>query len=360
MTQDTQTSSCPLPQDRNVPEPPAGAGFPPGPPWFGSVMGTAIISGLLEIHGVPLVPTILLAVTWVLLVFLTIAFLARGIKNPAVFTNSIRTNAQAAAWGLVPIGYLATGSSTAVVLSSLNPDLTDLAWRIDTVMWVIGTALGLFATVGFSAKLMKGHCDHALPTWGLPIIAPMAAATTGAQLLPHLASTMNQVLVGVIAAGSFFIALSLGLSVFSVTYTAEWSKKSLPLAAAASSFIPLGIVGQSTAAAQSLAKTAGHYLTPEAEHAVLTIGHAYGVVLMSLGIPIGLWAARTTYRGLIAHMPFSPGWWAIVFPVGTTSLGAYLLGWHTTSLWLTVLLAIHWAIAGAGSLVYVARSRKTD
>lgn len=330
--------------------PPASPVAPTGPAWFGAVMGTSVCASLAFLHGASAVSLVLFALGWLLLVWLTSGFLVRCLREPLVLRESFTRRTEVTWWGMVSMGYLSVGSSTSTVLGTRVPDV---ARNVDLIMWVIGTVIGLLAAVGFSAMLLKGHTERPLPSWGLPVVAPMVTATVGAQLVPHVPSLTVGMVIDVVATGSFFMALSLGVAVFTVSCAHAWFREPLPLAAAASSFVPLGIVGQSTAAAQSLATAAERVLEPEAARVLSRLSHGYGIVVLLIGVPILLWAATVTYRALGRGMPFTPGWWAMTFPVGTCSLGTYLMGWHALSLALLVLLGVHWCVAATGSVLNV-------
>ncbi|WP_129662357.1 TDT family transporter [Rothia uropygialis] len=333
---------------------------PAGPAWFGAVMGTSLFANLTQIHGVPGVPIALFVAGWVLLAMLSIGFVLRCIRAPRAFKESLTKHSEVTAWGMVSMGYLSVGSSTPAVLSSWMPGLTSFAWSVDWVMWTIGTVIGLIAAVGFAAKLMKGHSESPLPAWGLPVVAPMVTATTGAQLVSHSHSLVGAVFTGVLSGGSFFVALSMGLAIFAIAYAHTWRREPLPLAAAASAFIPLGIVGQSTAAAQSLSSAAQPLLQPDAVDALARLARIYGIVVLIIGIPVFLWAAFTTYRGFARGMPFTPGWWAMTFPVGTCSLGTHLMGWDALSAVLLMVLAAHWCVAATGTVMDLVRGLSTE
>ncbi|MDN5618713.1 MAG: TDT family transporter [Kocuria sp.] len=333
--------------------------FPAGPAWFGSVMGTSLLASLVRAHGIPVLDVVLCLTAWALLVLISVGFLARCIRRPRVLMDSLSRHSEISAWGMVSMGYLSVGSATSAVIPHWIPQLEATAWSVDWVLWIIGTAIGWVSAVGFGAKLMKIHNERPLPAWGLPMVAPMVTATTGAQLVAHAASPHGAILAGLLSVGSFFVALAMGVAVFGVAYEHAWRHEGLPPAAAASSFIPLGIVGQSTAAAQSLAMAAAPFVRPETGSVLSDFAHIYGVIVLCIGIPVFAWAAATTYRQFLRGMPFSPGWWAMTFPVGTCSLGTHLMGWDLLSLALLLVLAVHWCIAATGSVTNLTRALVT-
>ena len=51
--------------------------------------------------------------------------------------------------------------------------------------------------------------------------------------------------------------------------------------------------------------------------------------MLLLGAPMIAWGALVYLRGLARRMPFTPGWFAATFPIGTLALGGILLGRST-------------------------------
>ncbi|WP_131800752.1 TDT family transporter [Rothia kristinae] len=332
---------------------------PAGPGWYGAVMGTGILANLSFTHWglVPAVP--ILVIGWVVLLWLSVGFTARCLRDPSVLRASVADPGQLPAWGMVSMGILSVGSATSVVLPALDASLTHAAWSVDWVMWILGTALGLFSWVAFALMLTAKDCGRPHFTWGLPIVPPMVSATTGAALMAHTPNELTRMLVCVISAGCFFAALSLGISIFGIAYHHRWLRDPLGHDAAATTFIPLGVVGQSTAAAQALVTAARGFLHPDAVEALHQIAHAYGVIMLAIGSPLLVWAMVKTYSAWAHGAGFVPGWFATTFPVGTCALGAHLMGWEAVSVVLTLLLAAHWLIVSAAGLVAIVRHRRS-
>ncbi|AZA12568.1 TDT family transporter [Corynebacterium choanae] len=335
---------------------------PAGPVWFGSTMGTGILSTLLFNHQhhvglfAPL-SLVMLVIGWVLLVGLSVAFAVRCVRNPAIIRPVICEPTMSPAWGMVAMGYLAVGSATYTVLPAFFPATQSIVDDIDLVMWLIGTTLGVITAIGFAAVLMRGNVGDPTPVWGLPLVPPTVSATTGAIQVPHLPNVTAQIVMLTVSVGCFFVALALGMAVFIVAYEHAWRRARLPLAASAASCIPLGIVGQSTAAAQALSSQAQLLSIPAIRPALQEMANYYGVVVLTLGVPLLAWAIYTTVRGWYLRMPFSPGWWATTFPIGTLCLGAHLLAggsghpaWDWISFVLLLLLCTTWSISALASV----------
>lgn len=304
---------------------------PAGPAWFGAVMGTAILSTLTQtMHAsIPFgheLSLLMLVLSWVFLLSLTVLFIARIIKSPAVLADSISNSASAAMWGMVSMGILSVGAATATVIPATWPALSHIVWTMDAAMWSLGTLIGIITALGFGAHLIGRNIGSPTTVWGLAVVGPMVSATTGASLVPHIPSTEGRLWMLVALAACFFLSLFLGAMIFAVAYNHHWRISAVPLAATASVWIPLGVVGQSTAAAQAMGRQAMQLATPEVGLAVQHLANFYGYCMLTLGVPLIAWAAKMTVRGFANRMPFAPGWWALTFPIGTLSLGAHLLG----------------------------------
>lgn len=304
-----------------------------GPQWFGSVMGTGILATLLHLHreqlpGAEAASRVLLVVAAALLLGLSAAFGRRCRTVPGAFGATVRDVGVAVTWGLVAMGVLGVGSATAVVLPAWVPGLTGFAWGVDLVLWVVGTTLGLVTAVGFLSVLVRHDIGAPTLTWGLAVVPPVVSATSGAALALRTDGAWRAGLL-VAAALCFTIGLLLAGVIFAVGYHHHWRVAPLLPAAATTAWIPLGVVGQSTAAAQGLVTAAGGGLGPWTGETLRAVANAYGLALVAFGAVLVGWAALHTVRGFRAGMAFSPSWWGLVFPFGTLSLGAYTLAGGT-------------------------------
>ncbi|MDV8000962.1 C4-dicarboxylate ABC transporter [Rhodococcus sp. IEGM 1408] len=315
----------------------------PGPAWFGAVMGTGGLCALLQIHSVRLpvfgpLAVITLLLGWVLLIGLGAGFARSVARDPDVWTRSVRDAAMLPLWGMVSMGLLATGSATYLVVDAHAPSLSPVAFGIDAALWGAGTVLGLATAIGFAAWLFTTRPAHPLPTWALPMVPPMVSATSGGLLAEQIDSATARAFVVAVCTFGFVAALGLGGAVITMAYHHAWFRTPVPVALSTSTWIPLGIVGQSAAAAQVLAAPgqAG-------------IARLYGAVVLIAGAGLGAFAVLSTFRGFLARMAFNPGWWAMAYPLGTCALGAHYLGWETASLVTVFALCGVWLLCAVAS-----------
>ena len=259
---------------------------------------------------------------------------------------------------MVSMGVLAVGSATATVLPSWVPALADVAVVLDGIGWVLGTALGLATAVGFTVLLIRSDAGAPTTVWGLAVVPPMVSATVGAGLVAHLPSPGLQLSLLLVTAACFVLSLTLGAVIFTVAYHHHWRVAGLAVAASTTAWIPLGVVGQSTAAAQAMAGSAGPLLPATLAAALQDVANDYGVLMLGLGVPLAAWAVAMTVRGFRRRMPFVPGWWSLTFPIGTLALGAHLLGVGTgLTGFLVAGVVLVVVLAGTWTLCAVATAR---
>lgn len=309
-----------------APTRPTAALPPAGPAWFPSVMGTAILALLVQLHlgGTSighLAATGWLVMAWVLLLGLSVGFVDNFRRDPERLRATLADPSTAAMWGTVSMAILATGSATLAV-----GDHAGWAVGVDLAMWVVGSMVGLATAAVFGSLVARGDFGRPTMVWGLAVVPPMVTATAGATLAASLPDSLSAP-VRDFSMAAFVLALALGGVVFGAAYHHHLRVATLPLELSATSWIPLGVVGQSMAAATALA-TGTRYQA---------IAHGYGYAMLLLAVPVIWFAVRTTIAGLRARMPFATNWWALTFPIGTLSLGAHLLGAQTGDAWVTTI-----------------------
>jgi len=336
----------------------ASVALPPaGPAWFGAVMGTGILATLTQTlaPGSGVAP-VLLVVGWILLIGLTGGFVVRSVRLPGTLAASVRSGSLPL-WGLVAMGLLSIGSATATVLPSWIPTLAGPAVLADGLLWIAGTALGLATAIGFTVLLVRSDAGSPSTVWGLAVVPPMVSATVGAGLVPHLTPSL-QVAMLLVAFACFALSLTLGGVIFAVAYHHHWRVAGLAIGASTTAWIPLGVVGQSTAAAQAMATQAGPLLPASTAATVQSVANDYGLLMLSLGAPLAAWAVVMTVRGFRHRMPFVPGWWSLTFPIGTLALGSHLLGVGTGMTVFLVAGIVCWlTLCGTWTLCAVASIR---
>ncbi len=318
------------------------------------IMGTGLFTMILGVysHDLPWLEPVA-GVLWGLvsltLLGMTAAFALRCLRVPGAFRSTLKDFTVIPLWGAVAMAFLAVGSATLTVLPRLNPELQQAAVRADSVLWTVGTLLGLLTALGFTAALVVGKPGRPLPVWGLPLVPPIVSATTGSGLVPFVPAPDLRLTLIIVTVACFFTSMVLGFVIFAVAFHHHIRVENIPVEASISAWIPLGVVGQSMAAAQSIALQAERFVLPEVISTVHGLANLYGFAMLAVAVPVIGNAVWITLRGFRAGMSFNPGWWALVFPVGTITLGTRLLG-HSAGLeWISALsaglltlMAVHW------------------
>lgn len=321
---------------------------PPGPVWFPSVMGTGILSTLLAQHvqripGAFAASLVALLVCWVLLVGLSVSFIIRGVRRRGVFREALTSPAIVPFWGTVSMGFLSVGSATATTLPLHVPSWESLAWSVNAVLWMLGVTVGLLSAFSFGARMVGSGLGEPSFVWGLAVVGPMVAATAGAHLSAHVSATVAPFVL-LVSMACFVVTFSLGWAIFIQAYYRAWWVAPVPLIASASTWIPLGLVGQSSAAAQAFARRLPAVAEGPVVGAMGEVANAYGWAMFAIGTPLTVWAAYVTVRGFTRRMPFSPGWWATTFPIGTMALGSTAMSAGTGVEWLAWVGALNTVI----------------
>lgn len=291
---------------------------PPGPAWAGALMGIAITASMTGVHvGTPTGGIVTVLAAMVLLV------LATGGRS--WLTTDLPP------WSMVTMGILALGSAADSTLGFVS---------VHQVTWVVGTVASVIVFTPQAVKLVRGTLPRTFPA-ALPLVTPMVAATNAAQL--------GHPLPGILC---FAASLLTGVPAFLLIYLGSGRRPAPPTAA--TTWIPLGIVGQSSAAALLLSDGSS----------LADVGRIYAGVMLTVGVPAAAWALWNHWGTLLRTSPaasaaaYSPAWWSATFPVGTFSLGAHQLsvstgvGWlDGVSVVLLVLLVLHVTLAAAGLAV---------
>lgn len=290
---------------------------PIGPAWFTTVMGTGIVA--VALVGLPVaLPGAVVVATgfWLLalglLVVLTVLAVRGGVRGPVTAFGAPPMALMTVGAGALLVGYRVIGAEAA----------RDLA----TVLWLLGTVLGVAAAV-VVPRLLAGEVTGA---WLMPVVPPVVSAATGAELVPHALCWALLVLGLVLAAP------------VAVRVVRRALRTGLAPADVPTLWIVLGPLGQSVTAVHHLGGPVVAYAVPVLGLAALWLGVAAAVTLRT---------ART------AGLPFGLGWWAFTFPVGTLVTGTSGLAQVTGSVLfdavatiLFVGLAAAWAIVATRTL----------
>ncbi|MFE3290083.1 TDT family transporter [Rhodococcus sp. NPDC059234] len=302
------------------------------PNWFGVVMGTGIIavgaaSLPLEFPGrEALARTFWLLATAELLV-LSVAFAAHWIRHREHALGYARNPATTPFYGALPMALLTVGAGSLAVGSDL---LGPFAIGISASLWVVGTVTGIAALVAVPPRMRCGGTPS--PAWLMPVVPPMVSATTGAALIPHLPEGAAQLTLLLTCYALFGTALAAALATVSVVAVHTYRNGLPTLQALPTFWIPLGVIGQSIAAANLLGRVSVGAVDPSVAADLRTFGVGYGIVTGAVGVLAFCCACLLTAHATGRGLRFSMTWWSFTFPVGACAVGAAALGTATESL----------------------------
>jgi tellurite resistance protein TehA-like permease len=236
---------------------------------------------------------------------------------------------------------------------------THVAAVVDSVLWGLGTALGLLVAVVVPVLMIRREDldpRHTFATWLLPVVPPLVSASTGAALIPHLPTVGLQqaMLFGCCAmfgASLLLSMLTIALLWFRLIYVDSGPPRMVPTL-----WIVLGPLGQSVTAAGLLGPHAGELVKAPYGTGLGAFGVVYGLPVLGFALVWLAIAAVITGRALRRGLRFSLTWWSFTFPVGTVVTGTCELAVQTGArpfAWLAVgifaLLLVAWAVAFANT-----------
>ncbi|MEU0373715.1 TDT family transporter [Streptomyces sp. NPDC006283] len=334
-----------------------------GPNWYAPVMGTAAVASAgaalpVEAPGLRAACTGVWALSAVLLALVLAARTAHWVNHRDQARAHLLDPAVAPFYGCLSMALLAVGVATLTVGRTVigeGPALTAAF-----VLYGAGTAVGLVAAVVVPYLMVVRHRitpGSASPVWLLPVVAPMVSAAFGPLLVPYLPPGQWRESLLLASYAMFGLSLLATLLILPVVFTRLVHHGPLPLALTPVLFLVLGPLGQSTTAVNKLADAAPGAIDAPYVTGLGALAVVYGVPVMGFAL---LWlalAAAMVLRAARRGMPFTMGWWAFTFPVGTCVTGAESLARHTGLVaydWLAValytFLVAAWAVAGALTL----------
>ncbi|KAJ1663966.1 Plasma membrane sulfite pump involved in sulfite metabolism [Coemansia sp. RSA 1813] len=297
------------------------------PAWFTTTMGTGITGILLynfPYRWAPLeyIGMAIALFNLILYVLFTVLLIWRLVRYRDFYSMLLHPQ-MSMLLGTIPMGLCTVIISLVIMITPYGaPWVPTLA----LVLWCIAVVLSVFSylVIPFTAIThQKQTLEQANATMLLPVVTPVVAASAGA----IVCSVHDGGAATVILFISYILwAMGVGLSMMiTIVYLVRLTVFKLPpKEAIVSVFIPLGPLGQSSYGIQLLG-TQALRLFPEALPHINYLGE----VLYSTGFFMGLliwslaiwWFFHALYSVIYtrAHgqVPFSLGWWALIFPVGT-------------------------------------------
>ncbi|GAA2232022.1 TDT family transporter [Streptomyces amakusaensis] len=344
----TAVRLSPGPRALSVRRPAALRGLAPN--WYATVMGTAVVAtagAALPVPGARPALAAVWAVSAVLLVLVLAGRAGHWLRHRDQARADLLDPSVAPFYGCAPMALLAVGTAGLTAGRELIGE--SAATALAFALFTAGTAGAVAVALGVPYLMVVRHRIEpggASPVWLLPVVAPMVAASS----LPLLPTGRWRETVLVASGALFGMTLLATLMILPLVFSRLVHGGPPPLALTPSLFLVLGPLGQS---ATALSNMAGAGSGSPYGSGLTALSVLYGVPVMGFAL---LWlalAGAMTVRALRRGMPFTMGWWAFTFPVGTCVTGAAGLADRTGLSVFTALAAVlyallltAWAVAG--------------
>lgn len=305
------------------------------PNWFAAVMGTGIVANAAATLPVQFPALHVFAVSvWVIaaaaLVVVSGAFAMHWTGHRDRAVEYARHPVMMQFYGALPMALLTVGAGAGLLGANLLGSTVSIA--VFAALWIAGTVLGLLTSVLMPYRMITST-DHlsvtALPAWLMPVVPPMVSASTGAVLLPHVPDGQWRLALLCACYAMFGLSLIVGMIIMTLIYGRLVQAGPLPVAAAPTVWITLGLIGQSITAANLLGTDASMVFTGAQSSVAVglhVLGIGYGLIMGGFGGLMFALATALTVHAARRNMGFSLTWWSFTFPIGTCVTGATALG----------------------------------
>jgi len=309
-------------------------------------MGTGIVAILLhqlpyQFSGLGQISVVFLFLNIVIFIGLLFFSILRYIVWPEVFLLMLRHPVQSLFLGAVPIGF---GTIITMLVYVAAPLSRGLLYFTQVLFW-IDVVLAMLTCLGVPLFMIMVHeqsIDKLTAVWLLPVVAPIVAASTGANLctvIPQDWSALHPTLIAsyVLWGMGFPFAMSI-----LVLYIHRLTVYNLPAnEVIVSVFLPIGPLGLGGAAICQLGIVARNINFISAEFAIVLHGAGVLIALLCFGYAI-IWTvfAVVTIASRFLKMHFSMAWWGFTFPLGTFALCCIQLGKELDNSFFSILATV--------------------
>lgn len=306
-----------------------------GPNWFASVMGTGIVANAgavlpVDVAGLKAFCEVVWFLAAILLTTLLVATAIHWMRSPQLARSYGWDTQMSHFYGALPMALLTVGAGALLVAHSILG--VRLAVDLDWVLWTAGTVLGLATAAVIPYRMFTAievAPDSAFGGWLMPIVPPMVSATTGALLVPHIASPEGRATLLYCCYAMFGVSIVASL----IVMTLLWSRfvhYGTSLSRTPTAWIVLGPLGQSVTAVGLLGAVAHLAVPANVAASMTTFAILYGVPVWGFSMLWAVIAASLTVRAIRRKMPFALTWWSFIFPVGVTVTGMIRLATETS------------------------------
>ncbi len=325
-----------------------------GPNWFTTVMGIGIVSGLtytspISIPFQHVIGETLFGLVNVVFVIAVVLWLLRWILHTHEALDDFRHPVRALFYGAFAMGINVVGNDYLLIGTHILTN--QVAMDISKTIWVIGTIVSIFTVIVVPYLLFTEHkveTNQALATWLIPVVPPIVAAATGANLLSYWNGTNTQFSIFALIIAMFGITFFLFIMVSGLVYSRLVYHRRVSGQDAPSIWVEIGPIGMSMATFSTIPLKTQTLFSQYS-----TILHTIGLVFSISMWGIGIWWIIIAMMHSLLHLSkrgdglsFHMGWWSYVFPIGSFTTGTYalyhLMSYPFFSIASVIQLAILW------------------
>lgn len=302
--------------------------------WFTTVMGVGIVADLTYTSPVPVpfqhrVGLLLFGLLNLIFAMALVFWLLRWFVYTSEALEDFRHPDRALFYGALAMGINVVGNDYLFIGTHISP----MTWAIDIskTIWVAGTVVSLFTVIVVPYLLFTEHTVkpmQALSTWLIPVVPPIVAAATGANLIPFWGGPDEQFAVTVLIVAMCGATLFLFLMVSALVYSRLVFHRRLSGEEAPSLWVEIGPIGMSMGTFSILPLKTHDIFGPYGN-----ILHTFGLIFSTAMWGVGVWWIVISSMHTLLHLsrrgeglPFHMGWWSYVFPIGSFTSGTYALG----------------------------------
>ncbi|KAG2203917.1 hypothetical protein INT47_007500 [Mucor saturninus] len=318
------------------------------PSWFSVIMGTGILSILLQtfpfqFYGLPTIALVLYIINIVLFCTFTLITAARYLFFPYIFLLMMKNSTQSLFIGTYSMGLTTICNFTIIVITKKF----DWGMNLAFALWIVTVIVTYFSCIVVPYYIIVHH-NHELEnmngTWLLPFIPTVVTGASGGLLSNNIDE--GRALVILIIS---YVTMGMGLFLATSIITIYWCRlivhKLPPKEVIISSFLPLGPLGQGAYGMIQLGSAGKRifgdkYITGLGDTAY-GLGFLAALVLWGYGIWYLAVAVFSVIRTTVYDkIPFNMGWWSLTFPLGVYTAGTLAIGDVLHSMFFQVLGAI--------------------
>ncbi|KAL2838990.1 voltage-dependent anion channel [Aspergillus pseudoustus] len=337
------------------------------PSWFSVIMGTGIVSILLNTlpyNGVWLywISVVVFCLNVLLFCAACIISLLRYTLYPEIFHAMIMHPVQSMFIGTFPMGFATIINMFCLVCV---PAWGGASHYIAWAMWIADAVVSVIIALSLPFMLIsrngETHLSSMTAVWLLPIVSCVVAASSGALVADILPNPQHALWTIIVSYVLWAIGLPMALMVMVIYLQRLTLHKIPPKAVIVSVFLPLGPLGQGGFGAMKLGRAAEkifpqtHTLDPASGPIFATVGFMTGLTLWSFGLVWLFFASASIAK--CKNFPFNIGWWGFTFPLGVFTTSTCQLGLELPSKFcrvlgtiLSVCVVILWIGVSLGTL----------